>query len=260
MNLKYFFGSFIGIPLLPLMYVQGKKIRASVPRLSEATGDGGIVDIQSTKTLRLIAIGESTIAGVGVNTQEEGFTGALAKELADKLNSNIEWKVYARSGYTAKRITEKTLKHIPDRSADLVVIGLGGNDAFTLNTPGKWKKHVQELIINLQLKFGTNTPIAFLNMPPIKGFPAFTKTIKFVVGNLVNILGQELQHVTKKFDYVFYYSREITLEDWIIRLQINADQTEFFSDGVHPSKLTYQVWAKDFANFITETIYHPHEK
>ncbi|GAB5409339.1 MAG: SGNH/GDSL hydrolase family protein [Balneolaceae bacterium] len=254
MNLKYFFGCFIAIPLLPLIYVQGKRIRASVPKLPEAKGTEGYVDMNSSKNLRVIAIGESTIAGVGVETQEEGFSGTMAKDLGDKLHANIFWKVYARSGYTTKRTTEKTLKHIPDHSADLIVIGLGGNDAFTLTTPKKWRIHTQELINELRVKFGRNVPIAFMNMPPIKGFPAFTKPIKFIIGNLVEILGEELEKLTESTPNVYYYSRVITLEDWIHRLNVDADPKDFFSDGVHPSRLTYQVWAKDFSNFLIESI------
>lgn len=250
MNLKYFFGCFLGIPLLPIMYVQGKRIRSSVPKLPEAEGNEGIVQSDSATSLRLITIGESTIAGVGVKTHEEGFSGTLAKELSVALDMTIEWKVYARSGYTAKRIGEKTLDRIPIQPVDLIVLGLGGNDAFTLNRPGKWRKHIQELIDELKARFG-DVPIVFLNMPPIKGFPAFTRIIKFVVGNLVEILGEELKNQIKNQDGVYYYSRKITLEDWITRLNIKKDPKDFFSDGVHPSKLTYQVWAKDLANFIT---------
>lgn len=242
----------VGIPLLPLMYIQGKKIRKSIPKLPEATGNEGFEDSGSNKTLRLITIGESTIAGVGVETQEEGFSGTLAKELSDKLEMNIDWKVFARGGYTARRITRKTLKHIPDNSADLIVIGLGGNDAFTLNTPRKWVVHIQELLDALNEKFGEHIPISFINMPPIKGFPAFTNTIKFVVGNLVEILGEELEKIVQNKPNVFYNSRVITLEDWVTRLKIEANFEDFFSDGVHPSKLTYQVWAKDFANYLID--------
>ncbi|MEM9675768.1 MAG: SGNH/GDSL hydrolase family protein, partial [Bacteroidota bacterium] len=83
-------------------------------------------------------------------------------------------------------------------------------------------------------------------------FPAFTPLIKFVIGNLVEILGEELKEVVTKSPNTFYYSRKITLEDWIQRLGVEAEPADFFSDGVHPSRLTYQVWAKDLANYMLE--------
>ena len=251
-NLKYFFGAIITIPLLPIMYFQGKKIRSSVPALPEATGTEGKAEKNPNRTLKLITIGESTIAGVGVDTHEEGFTGTIAKELSQKLDTDIEWKVYARSGYTARLITQRIIPKISEQTIDLIIIGLGGNDAFTLNTPTKWKSDIQKLILALKNKFG-DVPIAFTNMPPIKEFPAFTELIKFTVGNLVEILGKELKQVTQNQQNVYYYARTITLKSWIKELEIEASSSDFFSDGVHPSKLTYRAWAMDFANYLVRT-------
>ena len=70
------------------------------------------------------------------------------------------------------------------------------------------------------------------------------------MGNLVEIFGTELEKITKEFDQVFFYSRKLSLKDWIDRLNIQGNKADFFSDGVHPSKLTYQTWAKDFAQFM----------
>ncbi len=250
-NFKYFFGSFLAIPLLPLLYFQGKKIKATVPRLPEAQGTDGLASTGAVRTIRMITIGESTIAGVGVETHELGFTGTLANQLAAKLKVNVSWKVYAKSGYTAKKVTERLIATITDTNLDLIVIGLGGNDAFALNNPSQWGKDIEELIAALKKKF-PDVPIAFTNMPPIKEFPAFTSTMKFVLGNLVELLGEKLETVVAKQTNVYYQFQNITLKDWIVRMNINSTEKDFFSDGVHPSKLTYQTWAKDFSGFIVQ--------
>lgn len=253
MKAKYILGSLIVLPLLPLMYFQGKKIRASVPKLPEAKNPEGFEDIGSPITKRILLIGESTFAGVGVESHDEGFCGTFAKELSQSLNKNIHWEVLAKSGYTAKRVGTKLLPKIRAHKLDLIVIGLGGNDAFTLNSPAKWKKDVFQLFKSLKIKFPL-TPIFFANMPPIKEFPAFTKTIKFVVGNLVEMLGQELKFLARQEDLVFYNDEIISITNWSRRYQLNADINDYFSDGVHPSKLTYQTWAKDFATFVSNTL------
>ncbi|MFT4665302.1 MAG: lysophospholipase L1-like esterase [Polaribacter sp.] len=249
MNLKYLLGLTLSMPLLPIMYFQGKKIRSSVPKLDEATGISGTTGQHSTRVLRMVTIGESTVAGVGVATHEEGFTGTLAKTLAEELDATIEWKVYAKSGYTAKRVTYKIIPKIEETDLDLIVIGLGGNDAFKLNSPGLWRSQMQTLIETLQVKF-PKAPICFMNMPPIKEFPAFTSLIKFTVGNLVELLGAELEAVVQARKNVFYASEVITLDFWIKQLQTNKRPADFFSDGVHPSKFTYQVWGKYFGEYL----------
>ena len=251
MNLKYLLGALITIPLLPLMYYQGKRIRQRVPQLPEAKGKEGTCEVNgsTSHTLNLITIGESTIAGVGVETHEEGFTGTLANEISRLFHSNVEWKVYARSGYTARKVKKKLIPKINETQANLVVVGLGGNDAFALRSPSKWKSDIQSLIESIQSKF-PKAIIVFCNMPPIKEFPAFTPLIKFTVGNLVEIFGDELHNTIRKFDNVFHCGETITLKGWIDKFQLNATLEDFFSDGVHPSKLTYQTWAKDIANEV----------
>ncbi|MEM7103715.1 MAG: SGNH/GDSL hydrolase family protein [Bacteroidota bacterium] len=249
LNFKYVSGAILSLPMLPIMYYQGKRIRASVPALPAAKNPSGVVHINNQMPFKLVTLGESTIAGIGVKTHEEGFSGTLAKSIANFLGRTVEWQVFAHSGYTAKAVTEKIVPNIPDLDPDLIVIGLGGNDAFKLNSPSKWQKDITNLIQVLQEKF-EGAPIVFTNMPPIKEFPAFTPLIKFVVGNLGEMLGTSLKNLVKSLDGVDYYSRKITLGDWVDRLEADATVNDFFSDGVHPSKLTYQVWAKDFCNYL----------
>ena len=250
LNYKYFLGALISLPLLPLLYFQGKNIREKVPKLPEAKEPKGVVNGNFDKTLNILSIGESTIAGVGVDYHKNGFTGALANTLSKKMKSNINWKVYAKSGFTLKQINNKIIPLIEEKTIDLIVIGTGGNDAFTLNSPKKWALEINRLINLLQKKY-SNTPIFFTNMPPIKEFPAFTEPIKFVIGNLVEILGKELNNIITNKENVYYNDEIVTLKTWSKRHSLPSSNSKiFFSDGVHPSKLTYHVWGKEMAKFI----------
>jgi lysophospholipase L1-like esterase len=249
-RIKYAFGTLISAPLLPFMYFQGKKIRAEVPTLPEAKDPEGTINIQSHKTIRVLLIGESTMAGVGVTTHAEGFAGAFATELATQLQCNVHWKVHAKSGYTAQKVARKIIPTITENQVDLIVVGLGANDAFGLHSPWKWQTDIRLLLSAIRLKYA-KTPLAFINMPPIKEFPAFTPVIKFVIGNLVEILGEALSHTVRTQANTAYHSEVISLSSWSKRYQIEGLQPrDFFSDGVHPSRLTYQTWAKDMAGFV----------
>ena len=120
-----------------------------------------------------------------------------------------------------------------------------------MSSPKKFIKDVRELIKSLQLKF-KKTPILFINMPPIKEFPAFTSLKKFTIGNLVDILGKELVKIVADFEKVHYYARVVRSNYFIERYKLNITPTDFFSDGVHPSKVAYQIWAKDVSNYIIQ--------
>ncbi len=235
--------------MLPVLYFHGKKIRKTIPDLPEATGNQGEVNIEDSKPFNIISLGESTIAGVGADKQEEAFTGTLAKKLSDSLRRSVHWKVYAKSGYIMKRVNDKIIPKIKEPKLDLIVIGMGGNDAFRMNSLKNWNKEINRCIKLLRANY--NCPILFINMPPIKEFPAFSKTIKYTIGNLVEFFGQALKENIEHKENVFFIDEIIKLDVWKKRLNITQKGTEpFYSDGVHPSLFTYQVWAKETAQYI----------
>ena len=252
--IRYIFLLLAAIPLLPLMIYQGKRIRKSVPKLPEAKEPQGIAKINvEEENLQVIFLGESTVAGVGAKTHQEGVAGSFAREMSTSLSRNVEWKVFARSGYNAHRVIKKLLPKMKGSEAHLIVIGLGGNDAFEFNPPWRWQKSIDQLIQRLKVAY-PKAPIVFMNMPPIKEFPAFTRVIKFVIGNLVEIHGQFLRKEVEKHENVFYNDEVLTLKDWISILPKGMKKSDFFSDGVHPSTITYQIWGREMAKFILTKI------
>ncbi|QCK14882.1 SGNH/GDSL hydrolase family protein [Mangrovivirga cuniculi] len=249
-NIKYSIGAVLSLPLLPILIYDAYKIRRTVPRLPEASDIEGVVGENYRKTINLLTIGESTIAGVGAKSNASGFTGVLASELAELYQSRVNWRVYAKSGYTVTDVNRVLIPDIKEEKADIIVVGLGANDAFKFNSPLRWQNQLRLLIKSLNSKF-PQTPIFFNNMPPIKEFPAFTASLKYTIGNLVEMLGETLNDTVADFDNVYYNNEVIEIKKWRkkYRSQINSG-TQFFSDGVHPSEFTYRILAIDIAEFI----------
>ena len=69
----------------------------------------------------------------------------------------------------------------------------------------------------------------------------------------MTILGNELNKIVQDFEQVYYYPRAVSSVDLIERYQLTIEPADFFSDGVHPSKTTYQIWAKDISNFMMQS-------
>lgn len=247
---KHLLNRILSLALLPILIYQGKSIRKKVPRLPEAKNPEGVTNSHFTDELYLVTLGESTIAGVGVDFHKNGFTGTLAQKLSSHLQKKVHWKVIAKSGYTAKKVTNRLVEKI-EGHPDIIVIGLGGNDAFTLNRVSKWASDIDILIRVLQSKF-PNTILIFTNMPPIKEFPAFTNVVKWTIGRLVEFHGEALTQVVKKYNNVYYMDEVLQLALWVDKLDGKYKVDDFFSDGVHPSALTYQLWAGEVATFIKD--------
>lgn len=248
-NIQYLVAALFAPLLLPILYWQGKRIRSRVPKLPPAQTPNGIAGVGDQPPFKLVTLGESTIAGLGVATHEEGFTGTLAAHLGSQLERQVEWGVYAKSGYTAADVRRQLVPKLPTEAPDLIVIGLGGNNAFGLHPPWVWRRQARQLIEDLRKRYA-DTPIVFTDMPPVRAFPAFTPLMRFLIGNLVEMLGRTLAKEVARHPGVYYYDHVITFEDWSKRLGVSGQAADFFSDGVHPSRLTYQVWARDIADFI----------
>ena len=247
-TLKYYFGAALAIPCLPFLYYQGRQVIQAVPVLPEAKDTLGNVG-DGNDNFYLLTIGESTIAGVGVESQREGITGELSKLLATKHKKRVNWKVVARSGFTAKKINDELLPTIGNFQPDLIVLGIGANDVFKLTGLKNWKIHVTELLNNLSQQYAF-VPIVLANMPPIKEFPAFPAMIKFFLGNKVEILGQALESIALNYPNIYFNNEVIIFKEWLKRSGLNLPKDDFFSDGVHPSALTYKLWAQELFAFI----------
>ncbi len=229
-----------------------------MPDLPEALGSENTEASENT-SLSIVLLGESTVAGVGVKSHEEGFAGFFAQRIQQYLNIPVKWKVVARSGFTARKVNQWLVPRMNVKQPDLIVIGLGGNDTFELNRLWKWSNDLKKLINSIRVDH-PNTPIVFTNMPPVKLFPAFTPLMQLIFGQLVEMLGDQLSITVSEIPNVYAYTDKVTIEKWKARYNIENSIDDFFSDEVHPSGLTYKLLAWDLAHFVEHQKIIDHHK
>ena len=105
--------------------LQGAWLYATRPRLQEPVGprEG---TVGQGPGLRLLILGDSAAAGVGVATQDDALAGHLPRALAQ--DRTVHWRLAARCGAT----TASTLTRLMALDAepfDVVLIAVGINDA-----------------------------------------------------------------------------------------------------------------------------------
>ena len=66
--------------------------------------------------LRMVAIGDSMIAGCGVDDQAHGFTPDLAAVFSRVLNRSIAWESYGKLGATVRRVRYRLLPEVEGRA------------------------------------------------------------------------------------------------------------------------------------------------
>ena len=233
----YILGGAIVLPFLPFLFWQGKRVRKKVGRLPDATGEtvGQVGNFE--KTLNLLAIGESTVAGVGAKTHAEALAGQLAKFLSIETEKSVRWHALGESGITARETLERLVPHLPANDMNLVVVGLGGNDTFKVNSPERWRRDITKIIKTLKEKY-PNTIILLANSPRIIDFTVLPQPLKFIlwrVSQLQHSVGKSLTNFSQN---VFYFDEAETVDE------------RFFSDGVHPSEYGYALWSEAMIKFL----------
>lgn len=250
MKKKYFFHLVRSIPFLPIIYFQGKKLKKEIEFLTEAKMPEGAINVNSENTLKVIFIGESSFAGIGSDFHKNSFAGYYSSELSLLFKCNIDWKVYAKSGYNVQKIQQRIISTIEESHCDLLVVGIGANDSFEFTQPKAWQNNIQMLIDSLRIKF-PKTPILFAQLPTVEMFPALTKEMQFVLGNHKDILAEYLYDLTLKNQNTYFPTIKVDVQKWVQDLNENQTIADFFSDGIHPSELTYKIWAKESVEFLS---------
>ena len=248
-QLKYFLGGLLLLPIFPILICLGKRLRAKIPRLPEAEGpNNGLEGKVTGKPIKILILGESTMAGVGVKTQEDGIAKEIARLLSMHYQGNIAWEVIAKSGYNAKQVHDELLPQMGSLPYDLIIIGLGVNDTVERNSPLGWKRDFSRILTRIRMIQAC--PIVLANRGPVEYFPAFPWLFRLILGSLIRWHWEVIQALPKQFPDFHIMNEVIELKTWQEKIGYPATPTEFFSDGVHPSKLTYKLWAAEIANFV----------
>ena len=179
---KFILGGAAVLPISPFLYIQGRITRWKVGLLPEAKDPAGVTG-SGDDEVKLLVLGESTVAGLGARTHELALGGQFAKGLSERLGKRIDWTVVGRNGVTARRTIDELLPLVPDEKFDYILLGIGGNDVMKLSSPKKWRRDMLELI-GLVRKANPDAVIFISNCPMIVHSPILPQPIKGILWNL----------------------------------------------------------------------------
>ena len=234
------------LALLPLLVVQGRGVRAKALKLPEAAGERHGVAGSGRVGLRVLIVGDSSAAGVGVGTQDEAFAGQLAQALAERTGAAVGWQLVATSGHTAADAA-RALARASLTTADLLVTALGVNDAVGQSRPGHFLRALDE-IHALAVTRAQVTHTWHCGLPPLGTFPLLPQPLRWVLGRDAAHLDERLRrHLAGQTTRLHLPLPEApsrpgrddtTPEGWMAR------------DGFHPGLLGYRQWGRQVAEAI----------
>lgn len=222
--------------LAPVLLLQGKRTRRSVPVLPEPPGDRtGVAGTGGP--LRVLIAGDSGAAGVGAGNQEEALLGQLVARLS--ADFSVSWNLQATSGHTTTQTLER-LEQLPKQDFDVAVTSLGVNDTISMVSLPVWRRRQARLRRLLREKFGTRK-IIVSGLPPVHGFPALPQPLRWHLGSRATQLHRQL-------------ARDVAAEPdaHFIDLRFTEDMAMMASDGFHPGPKIYAEWARLVADAIRQ--------
>jgi len=228
--------------LLPVLFVQGSKVRKNTPRLLEPKGEreGGI---GQGKPLSLLILGDSAAAGVGVETQKDALSGAIIQELQNEFF--LQWKLHAKTGDTTRQVFH-ALQHLEERKYDVIVTSIGVNDVTKLTSAKSWIQQQKQLFEYIQKRFQPKL-IIVSGVPPMQHFPALPNPLAWLFGQYAEQMNQKLQQWLAPQSQFKFLQYDIET--------FQAMNLTMASDGFHPSKEVYEIWGRQIAALVRQSFH-----
>ncbi|MFZ6655021.1 SGNH/GDSL hydrolase family protein [Undibacterium sp. TJN19] len=236
-----FLPELLALLFYPLLSWQGRRVRQTTPRLPEASGHAHGVSgpLNTPHGWRVLAIGESPVAGVGVNTYAQSITAQFAQALAKHQQVSVTWQALGQNGACLASAGDSLArlnsgKDVAGKAWDIVIIAFGVNDTTGFTSVARYRQQLHDLI--RQLERGQQQPPVMLisGVPPMQYFPALPRVLRFILGMKARVLDQVAKDLCASEKHLIH-----------VPLQMNfQDRHLMAEDGYHPSALGNTVWAQ----------------
>ena len=237
--------SLVTASLLPILWLQGRHVRKHTPRLPEAAGPTVGTISAGGVPLRLLVLGESTVAGVGAPDHAHALTGQIAAALATSTGRTVHWRAVGKIGATARVARTRLVPEVPREPVDIIVLALGVNDVLRFHAPGQWTRDLTHLIADLRGRVGT-APVVLASVPPMGRFPAFPQPLRGVLGLRATALDRAVQRCVPTLVRVAHSSA-----------RLDAAGGMFGRDRFHPSIQGYCRWGSQIAESVLSLLKRP---
>lgn len=237
-------------PAAPLMIAQGRRVRREALRLPEADGPRQGLR-QPPDAPRLLILGDSSAAGVGVGHQSLALSGRLLELLVDPAIGSFGWRLIARTGVAARDLPvlidqqlgapsatgEPDMAELPPSRFDVALVVVGVNDVTSGTPIRRWIDALDRVHQRLQA-VGVRHAV-FSGLPPMEHFSALPQPLRSWLG---------LQ--ARRYDRA--------LSDWCalragtshLALPRLSDRSLLASDGFHPGEAGCALWARELAPLL----------
>ena len=215
--------------LPPVAFLQALRVLLATPRLAPPEGEAGRFGGDGPDALRIIGVGDSIIAGTGVQQLRDSLTAAYARLPHARAQRPVDWQVRGRNGATSASVLRELVPTVP--TGDLYLISVGVNDVTRRVTPGAFGRNVAGIHARLREKAPASA-CGFAGVPPLECFPALPAPLNSLLGAQARDLQQAATDVLagRPRTYCHFFPETVPPGD-------------FARDGFHPAESAVLAWA-----------------
>jgi lysophospholipase L1-like esterase len=223
---------------VPFLLPQALYLRKTAARFAPAGGPSK-GSTGSGNRVRLLAVGDSIIAGVGATQLSRALVGETAAALSTSLDCCVSWQALGVSGYRAAHVLDQLVPQLPASAADYIIVSVGVNDITGLTTLGTWRQNLSRLLAELRAH-SPEARIAVAGMPPLHGFPLLPQPLRATFG----LRGRSFDAVAR--EVVNGCARTVH-----VPVDFEPEPHRFAADGYHPSEEGYAEFGQHMADALT---------
>lgn len=232
--------------------VPGGQSSSAAVRVWRHAADGepsGWGELGGETSLRLMIVGDSSAAGVGVAHQEQALAGHLTRSLQRLIGIDIDWALVARSGLTTHGLLALLQEQplLSGREGDVAVVVTGVNDVIT-QVPSHRAAEQREAMADWLLATRRARHVVFAPLPPIHQFPLLPQPLRQVMGadarrhNAALALWAEAR---------FAGQGDVS---WV-RVTAALTAESMAPDGFHPGEPVYRLYGEALAEHIASHVW-----
>jgi lysophospholipase L1-like esterase len=223
------------LAFFPLVALQGILMRRRMPTLPGARPPHCGLIPGTGRCLRILAIGDSSVSGVGVVRGDETVSATTARALARMTGRPIAWRALGLSGATAKMALRRLMPRLVPQPADLLVIAFGVNDAIAYRSPAAFACDVAALVLAARRHVG-DAAVVIAGVAPLRFFPGLPSPLREILGWRCAALQAAAERLGELMPRVV-----------VERFSTAFVPDLFASDGFHPNARAHGLWGEEIA-------------
>lgn len=226
----------------------------------------------TARPIRVLAVGDSMIAGCGTSDQSKGLIPQMATMLSARLGVPVEWRTDAKLGATIRRVryrqlaklepkakdgksgeanTHKSDTPTTDREADIatctqfdvIYIGAGSNDIMARRKISEWSEELRECI---QIAHRHAPHVAVMSCGQLQMIPVLGKSLRIDLERLCDEQAKATQAICDDNN-----ARYINM----VHEDLHCDEFWFWcGDQFHPCQEGYRVLATHCLNSMPQEV------